>query len=127
VSESLTSPFPCPCCGHLVFADAPGSYDICPVCFWEDDISQLRWPDLGGGANSASLIEAQETYRRIGASDERFVAHVRAATSAEPMDSSWRPFDLSCDNVEDRVSGTDYGVTYSHDQTAYYYWRQPSS
>ncbi|MEU5943736.1 CPCC family cysteine-rich protein [Micromonospora sp. NPDC047548] len=23
--------FPCPCCGHLTFAEGPGSYEICPV------------------------------------------------------------------------------------------------
>ncbi|MGX1964083.1 CPCC family cysteine-rich protein [Streptomyces sp. CB02115] len=39
----------------------PGSYKICPVCFWEDDGAQFRWPTMGGGANKVSLIEAQRT------------------------------------------------------------------
>jgi hypothetical protein len=26
----------CPCCGYYTL-DGRGGYDICPVCFWEDD------------------------------------------------------------------------------------------
>lgn len=36
---------------HRVLADMPGSYEICPVCFWEDDGVQFRWPTMGDGAN----------------------------------------------------------------------------
>jgi hypothetical protein len=32
-------------------AGPPGSYEICPVCFWDDDLVQLRWPTYAGGAN----------------------------------------------------------------------------
>ena len=39
---------PCPSCGHLVFDEEPGSYSICPVCGWEDDLSQLRFVTTGG-------------------------------------------------------------------------------
>jgi hypothetical protein len=35
-----------------------GSYDICPICGWEDDVSQLRFPRMHG-ANKVSLIEGQ--------------------------------------------------------------------
>jgi len=44
-------PYPCPCCGHRIFDEPPGSCDICKICFWEDDNVQLRWPDYAGGAN----------------------------------------------------------------------------
>ncbi|NED81319.1 hydrolase, partial [Streptomyces sp. SID11233] len=53
--------FPCPCCGHQTFG-AQGEYEICEVCAWEDDISQLRDPWSGFGANHFSLVEAQENY-----------------------------------------------------------------
>ncbi len=56
--------YPCPCCGRLVFDEPPGSYSICPVCFWEDDGVQLRWPDWAGGANKPSLIDAQRIYEK---------------------------------------------------------------
>jgi hypothetical protein len=51
--------FPCPRCGFDVFAEPPGSYEICPLCGWEDDHVQLRFPGLAGGANHGSLCETQ--------------------------------------------------------------------
>jgi hypothetical protein len=51
----MSDRYPCPCCGHVVFDEPPGSYAICPVCFWVDDPVQLRWPDWAGGANKPSL------------------------------------------------------------------------
>jgi len=58
---------PCPSCGYDVFGEPPGSYDICPICFWEDDIVQLAFPDLAGGANKCSLIEGQHNFAAFGA------------------------------------------------------------
>ena len=94
------------------------------MCWWEDDLVQLRWPDYGGGANHPSLIGAQDNYLRTGASDPRLLAHVRLAEVSEPLDPSWRPFDVDRDLVEVRVSGVDYGNTYDDDRTIYYYWRR---
>lgn len=94
----------CPCCGHLVF-DAgwgwPGSYEICPVCFWEDDGVQLRFPSMAGGANRPSLIEAQRNYAAYGGCDEHGRRRVRLATADEPRDPLWRPIDPARDSFED--------------------------
>src|SRR3712207_8061939 len=47
---------PCPCCGYRTLREPEyGSYDICPVCFWEDDSVQFSDPDYRGGANHESL------------------------------------------------------------------------
>jgi len=49
--------YPCPCCGHRLLGEMPGSYEICPVCFWEDDGVQFRWPTMvsqGPASGSAS-------------------------------------------------------------------------
>jgi hypothetical protein len=108
----------------LVFRDAPGSYEICPLCFWEDDLVQLRWPNYGGGANRPSLIEAQANVRRYGAMESRFKENVRPPHFDEPLDPEWRAFDPSRDDVEDCVSGHDYGDSYHDDRTTYYYWRR---
>ncbi|WP_096212759.1 CPCC family cysteine-rich protein [Streptomyces sp. 2323.1] len=48
----------------------PGSYEICPVCFWEDDGVQFRWATITGGANKVSLIEAQRSYQYTVACDQ---------------------------------------------------------
>jgi hypothetical protein len=63
--------FPCPCCGYLAFTAPPGSEEICCVCGWQDDISQLRFPFNGGGANESSLVAAQKTFFDLGYSRDR--------------------------------------------------------
>ncbi|MFD6137990.1 CPCC family cysteine-rich protein [Isoptericola sp. NPDC060257] len=112
--------FPCPCCGHRVFDEPPGSYAICPVCFWEDDAVQLRWPDYGGGANSPSLIEAQQTYRLVGAMEPRFISKVRVPGPNEPLDADWRPIDLVIDDFEPRAITEE---PWPDDDAALYWWR----
>ena len=52
--------FPCPSCGFVVFNEPAGSYDICPICGWEDDHVQLGNPILRGGANGGSLLDYQQ-------------------------------------------------------------------
>lgn len=52
--------YPCPACGFEVFSEPTGSYDICPVCGWEDGEIQLRCPAMRGGANKTSLFEWQQ-------------------------------------------------------------------
>ncbi len=115
--------FPCPCCGYIVFDEPPGSYDICPICFWEDDISQLRFPTTTG-ANHPNLIEAQENYAREGVCESRLQDHVRVAVNTDVRDVEWRPIDESKDNIEELVVGVDEGNKYPDDATQLYYWRQ---
>jgi hypothetical protein len=104
--------YPCPCCGYVVFDEEPGSYDICEVCGWEDDLSQLRFAMMGGA--NRPLIECQQ----------HFLAAHEAAESDHRRDSKWRPLDLAIDQIEVPEPGRDYGHTYARDRTAYYYWRR---
>jgi hypothetical protein len=76
----------CPCCGHLTTPDDgsfPGSFVICPVCFWEDDDVQLDNPDFAGGANRPSLNQARSNYRMFGAVDEGARPHARLPKESE--------------------------------------------
>ncbi|GAA3630810.1 hypothetical protein GCM10022223_55840 [Kineosporia mesophila] len=111
---------PCPCCGHLVFGEPPGSYNICPVCFWEDDVVQLRYPDHVGGANALSLVEAQRCYIQFGAMERRFMTHGRPAAADEPLDDGWRPM-----GEADRRERFEPGAQdpWPEDPTALYWWR----
>lgn len=52
--------YPCPCCGFLTHDEGPGDFEFCPVCGWQDDLSQLRFASMPGGANRLSLIDAQQ-------------------------------------------------------------------
>lgn len=58
--------------------EAPtGTYNICKVCFWEDDDVQFHNLDYEGGANKVSLNQARHNFREHGVSETRFKAHVR--------------------------------------------------
>ncbi|HEY0250242.1 MAG TPA: CPCC family cysteine-rich protein [Kofleriaceae bacterium] len=70
----------CPCCEYLTL-DEP--YDVCLVCWWEDDPDQSADPELAGGANQVCLRVARENYRKIGASEPTFVDLVRTPTAEE--------------------------------------------
>ncbi len=72
------------CCGYLTLDEAPtGTYDICKVCFWEDDGVQFRDPDYEGGANKVSLHQARQNFREHGVSETRFKPYVRPPLPAE--------------------------------------------
>jgi len=61
----------------------PGSFVICPVCFWEDDDVQLEDPDFSGGANRPSLNQARTNYQNFRAKDEQARPHVRPPRGEE--------------------------------------------
>jgi hypothetical protein len=116
---AMTEPrFPCPACGHRVFAEPPGSDDICLVCLWEDDLTQLRWPELAGGKNAVSLAEAQRTIVAYGAIEQRFAGDVRPATAEEPLEPGWRPIQSF-----DPFEAADDSAPWPEDGTTLYYWR----
>ena len=46
--------FKCPCCEYLTL-DSRGEYDICPVCFWEDDGKDEHNLDSHSYPNRATL------------------------------------------------------------------------
>lgn len=70
--------FACPCCGFLtLYEEPPGTYSICPVCFWEDDPIQFQNPNYVGGANKVSLSQARRNYAELGASAPEYRGNVR--------------------------------------------------
>jgi hypothetical protein len=77
----MTSAQRCPCCKFRTLSDR-GGFEICPVCFWEDDGQDEHDADVvrGGPNGSLSLRQAQLNYQRFGASEETFVDSVRPPT-----------------------------------------------
>ena len=76
--------YKCPCCGCYTFSEKPnGNYDICPVCFWEDDPLAYKDHDYAGGSNKVSLNEARVNYKLFGACTREMISNVRKATSDE--------------------------------------------
>lgn len=82
--EGEAGPFRCPCCGCRTL-DARGDFDICPVCFWENDGQDDHDADVvrGGPNGSLSLAEARANYREFGACEERFIDKVRPTRPEE--------------------------------------------
>ena len=76
--------YPCPCCGYLTMEQPPpGSYDICPGCYWEDDPAQCADEEYAGGANAVCLREARENVARFGAVEPHFKDMVRPPLPSE--------------------------------------------
>lgn len=118
--DDTLADFPCPCCGYLVFSEPPGTYEICPVCGWEDDLSQLRFPGEGGGANGSSLMEAQSAF----ATQQHPIPGHAPNEVSYRRETGWRPLDPPRDPIERSEPCTNYGSTYATDSATYYYWRR---
>ncbi|MBR6477998.1 MAG: hydrolase [Lachnospiraceae bacterium] len=83
--ECPAKKFRCPCCGYYTLEEV-GAYEVCPVCYWEDDPSQESDPESEGGANELSLIESQRNFKLYGACEERYVKYVRGPLLEEMED-----------------------------------------
>jgi Cysteine-rich CPCC len=71
-------PLRCPCCGCKTLSKRT-AFEICEVCFWEDDGQDDGDVDenRGGPNGSLSLAEARANYLRFGACEEKMIENVR--------------------------------------------------
>jgi len=85
--------YTCPCCGYKTLDEkAPGTHDICHICFWEDDAVQFRDPDYIGGANKPSLRQAQKNFLEFGACDREAMRFVRPPAEEDEKDPDWKRY-----------------------------------
>lgn len=83
--------YTCPCCGYKTLEiDTPGSFEICPICYWEDDNVQFDDPNYEGGANETSLYQAQRNFLEFGASSSNYIKSVRKPTSKDIQDINFK-------------------------------------
>ena len=81
----------CPCCGYRTLApDTPGSYEVCPVCYWLDDLVAFYAPGYESEYNHLSLREARRNFGEFGAVSPDAVDRTREPTG--PRDPNW-PYD----------------------------------
>lgn len=81
---AINMKYTCPCCGYKTLDyEPPGTYDICDICFWEDDGIQYNDPDYEGGANTQSLREYQKAFL-LGLVN-------RKPTANDKRDEKWKP------------------------------------
>jgi hypothetical protein len=69
----------CPCCYCRTISERD-AFEICPVCFWEDDGQDDRdADDIRGGPNEGlSLTQARANYVRFGAMEREALRQIRA-------------------------------------------------
>lgn len=83
MNEIIANPlYPCPCCGYMtLYEQPPGTYLVCPICFWED-----RGTPYG-------LSNAQRNFLEFGAVDRRWLGQVRSPTEQDRRIPNWRSLD----------------------------------
>lgn len=82
-------PLRCPCCGCKTLGER-GDYEICAVCFWEDDGQDDDDADevFGGSNGNLSLTVGRANYRAFGASCRQDLQHVRPPLPKEMPDAA---------------------------------------
>ena len=65
----------CPCCDYFTLTNR-GDYEICEICFWEDDGLDLKELKSHSGPNHITLEEGRMNFLRFGACEEKFVENV---------------------------------------------------
>lgn len=81
----------CPCCGYDTFDPSERfEYSICPICYWEDDKIQFDDPELSGGANSVSLIQAQLNFEEFGACEKDMIKNTRKPSNKDERNPNWK-------------------------------------
>ena len=68
----------CDCCDFFTIP-AGEDYEICPICFWEQDAFGITEPDEPSGANHGlTLRKGRKNFIALGACHKRFKTHVLA-------------------------------------------------
>jgi Cysteine-rich CPCC len=94
----------CPCCGYLTLTHR-GGFEICPVCFWEDDGQDDVDAHVDhGGPNRGTLWQARTSFLKIGACEPIARDSVCPARHDETQQRCWTLLD---DAAVELVPATD--------------------
>jgi hypothetical protein len=81
----------CPCCGYKTLAEKPpGTFEICEICYWEDDNVQFDNLNYEGGANRISLRQAQSNFIKFGAIEKKFLRNLRKPNKNDERNPNWK-------------------------------------
>ena len=88
--------FACPCCNYLTLP-VLGMYEICEVCFWEDD--GIQDPDGYSMPNHLFLVQGHDNFLKLGACDERAVSLVHKDAKLRYKKQEFGDLNLSTPDV----------------------------
>lgn len=84
----------CPCCGYRTLSpEAPGSYEVCGVCGWLDDLVGFYHPSTQSDYNHVSLAAARENFRECGACSPDLADSTRDPTEERDPNYPYRDSD----------------------------------
>lgn len=96
--------FTCFVCGYKTL-DTRCDWDICPICFWEDDILvQSDDDDRNSPANGMTVSQAQANFICMGAVDTKSIENVRKPNDDDELDSDWKPMKKAVELANDGKS-----------------------
>lgn len=73
----------CQVCGNYTISEH-GTFNICPVCFWEDDGLYEDPDEVRDGPNEdLSLTQARRNFKEFGAVSKRLLQYVRQPEKSE--------------------------------------------
>lgn len=65
----------CPCCDYFTLGER-GEYQICPICFWEDDGVDITNLDEQSWSNHITLREGRSNFKKFGACNKAMIKNV---------------------------------------------------
>ena len=75
--------YACPCCGYATLGES-AQYEICEICFWEDDgQDDPEHYEVLGGPNGVSLNEARFNFIVFGAAEKKDISCCRAPNETD--------------------------------------------
>ncbi len=76
LKKSLPFTMQCPCCDYFTFKDFAAK-EVCPVCFWEDDGTELKQLFAQSTRNDGKTLElARSNFREFGACGKEWLKKV---------------------------------------------------
>lgn len=82
--NGVNGKFFCKCCGYNSLSEFPnGTYEICEICFWEDNLYQTENPNEKGGPNRVSLNEAKKNFEEFGVCELEMKLNVRKPSKSD--------------------------------------------
>lgn len=75
--------YACPCCGYATLSE-PANFEICEICFWEDDgQDDPDSEEFNGGPNGTSLAKGRFNFLVYGAAEKKDIQHCRAPDESD--------------------------------------------